>query len=242
MGKGDLLGIKALAFDTGGTIFNWHDRLVQAFDESVALPHTVQWRDVVNDWRRNSLKTMLGMVRPDENMDVVHRKTLDETLARFDLSDLDAASRTRILNAWYDLKAWDDVPAAIQAIRQLYPVISMTVLPLALVMENSRRNGIVWDAIISCEMTGIYKPHPQAYLSAAGWLRLEPSEILMVACHNIDLNAAKNLGMKTAFVHRPYEWGAGQRPDAGPNMQYDLVVDHFGQLANELVSNRKGAL
>ena len=31
----------------------------------------------------------------------------------------------------------------------------------------SRRNGLAWDAVISCEMIGVYKPHPEAYATAA---------------------------------------------------------------------------
>jgi hypothetical protein len=32
---------------------------------------------------------------------------------------------------------------------------------------------------------------------------LLPAQILMVACHNFDLNAALGCGMRTAFVRRP---------------------------------------
>ncbi|WP_167338412.1 HAD-IA family hydrolase [Paraburkholderia oxyphila] len=237
--KGNSLGIEALALDTGGTIFNWHDRFVRAFEEWVEPVDAVLWRDVVNDWRQRSLKTVLGKERAEDSMDMVHQRTLEETLAKFGLSHVDAARRTKILDAWYDLEAWDDFPASIRSIREKYPVVSLTVLPVALVMENSRRNDLVWDAIISCEMTGVYKPHPQAYLRAAAWLKLKPSAILMVACHNVDLNAAKNLGMRTAFVHRPEEWGPVHRPDAGPNMDYDFVVESFDDLAYELLSDRQ---
>jgi len=53
----------------------------------------------------------------------------------------------------------------------------------------------------------------------------------MVACHNFDLDAAKAVGFKTAFVRRPEEWGEAGPPDPEPSAHHDLVVDSFEELA-----------
>ena len=92
-----------------------------------------------------------------------------------------------------------------------------------------------WDAIISCEMIGVYKPQPQAYATAARWLALQPAQILMVACHNFDLNAAHAAGFRTAFVRRPDEWGPEGPPDPKPNRAYDFVVEGFDALAEQVL-------
>ena len=109
-------------------------------------------------------------------------------------------------------------------------------LPASLVVDVSRRNGITWDAVISCEMIGVYKPHALAYATAARWMGLEPAQILMVACHNFDLNAAHHAGFRTAFVRRPAEWGPTGPPDPNPNMDYDIVVSDFSSLAQAVLS------
>ena len=171
-------------------------------------------------------------------MDDVHRRMLDLTLAKFELEHLTAEEREEVLAAWYELDAWPDFPPAIARLRTAYQVISLTLLPVSLVIRNSRSNGIDWDAIFSCEMIGTYKPHPRAYTTAAAWLNMEPSEILMVACHNIDLNAAAKIGYRTAFVHRRTEWGPDGRADAGPNMEYDFIEESFEDLAQRLVPSR----
>ena len=75
------------------------------------------------------------------------------------------------------------------------------------------RNGIDWDCVVSCEMIGSYKPNPEAYSTCARWLGFRPEEILMVACHNFDLLAARKAGYRSAFVRRPDEWGAAGPPD-----------------------------
>ena len=56
----------------------------------------------------------------------------------------------------------------------------------------------------------------------------------MVACHNFDLDAAKTQGFRTAFVHRPDEWGAAGPPDPTPNSAHDIIVEDFPDLARAL--------
>jgi 2-haloacid dehalogenase len=119
-------------------------------------------------------------------------------------------------------------------LRRRYVVASFTLLTTSLVVDVSKKNGIVWDAIISCEMIGIYKTRPEAYRTAAKWLQLEPAEILMVACHNFDLDGARACGFQTAFVRRPDEWGPGGPPDPHPHPACTMVVDDFAQLAERL--------
>ena len=182
------------------------------------------------------MKRIVGQRRPDFNMDDVHRESLEETLTAFGLAGLNAHERQAIWRAWYELDAWPDFPPALLALRQVLPVVSFTMLPTALVMSVSRRNGLTWDAIVSCEMIGVYKPHAQAYATAARWMALEPSQILMVACHNFDLNAAHKAGFRTAFVRRPDEWGPEGPPDPNPNMAYDFIEDNFEDLRRHVLS------
>lgn len=231
------MNIKAIAFDTGGTVLDWHGGLVRAF-ERVAARHTgrVDWHALTNDWRRRTMVGICGQVRPPFHMDDVHRRVLDDTLAHFGLHDLSVGERDTLWHTWHQLDAWPDFPPALAALRQALPVVSFTMLPTSLIVDVSRRNAIVWDAIISCEMIGVYKPDPLAYQTAARWLNLAPAEILMVACHNFDLNAAQDAGMRTAFVRRPDEWGPAGAPDPNPNRHYDLLEDGFDGLRRSVLS------
>ena len=95
-------------------------------------------------------------------------------------------------------------------------------------------NGITWDCLICCEMLDVYKTQPEAYQRAAKLLQLRPDELLMVACHNFDLLAARREGYRTAFVRRPQEWGDAGPPDPIPDPSIDLVVDDFPALAAAL--------
>ncbi len=83
-------------------------------------------------------------------------------------------------------------------------------------------------------MIGIYKTRSEAYLTNAHWLELDPSEIMMVACHNFDLDAARACGYRSAFVRRPDEWGLGDPPDPVAKSHHDIIVNDFFELADRL--------
>ncbi|MBA3480046.1 MAG: HAD-IA family hydrolase [Lautropia sp.] len=231
--------IKALAFDTGGTVLDWHGGIVKTLIRvAEAQSLRADWHAVTNDWRRRTMKAIVGQTQPAFNMDDVHRRTLDETLLHFGLQAATAEQRHLIWRGWHELDAWGDFPAALSTLRLALPVVSFTMLPTALVVDVSRRNGLVWDAVISCEMIGVYKPHPDAYARAAQRMALAPAQILMVACHNFDLNAAHRAGFRTAFMRRPDEWGPEGPPEPNPNMEYDFVEDGFEGLVRSVLPGR----
>ena len=233
------MDIKALAFDTGGTVLDWHGGLVAVLSSiGAGYQLNLDWHQVANDWRRRAMKAIVGQIRPKFNMDDVHRLSLDESLTHFELQRFTLDEREAVWRAWHQLDAWPDFPAALAALRTTFPVVSFTMLPTSLVVDVSRRNGLVWDAVISCEMIGVYKPHAEAYATAARWMALQPQQVLMVACHNFDLNAAHQAGFRTAFIRRPAEWGPEGPPDPNPNMGYDFVEDGFDGLSRRLLAGR----
>ena len=227
--------IKALTFDTGGTILDWHGGISAALASVGARRGMVaDWPAITNEYRRRALKGMTRQVRPEFNIDDVHRRVLDELASEFGGSDLSEEDRREIVRAWHRLDAWPDFLAALVRLRRQYVVASFTILSTSLIVDVSRRNGLNWDCVVSCEMIGSYKPNPEAYATCAKWLGYRPDEILMVACHNFDLLAARKVGYRSAFVRRPDEWGGAGPPDPTPDPSHDIVVDDFGQLAERL--------
>jgi 2-haloacid dehalogenase len=228
-------GIKALTFDTGGTVLDWHGGLSRAMAEVAGRRGLkAEWAAATNEYRRRSLGTIVNQIGPRFNFDDVHRDQLDRVLDDFGLGALTKEERDEIWRAWFSLDAWPDFVPGVDRLRKKYPCVSFTLLTPRLVIDVSRRNGITWDCIISCEMLGVYKVRPEAYQATAKLLQLKTSEILMVACHNFDLDAARKEGMKTCFVRRPLEWGPAGPPDPDPNPGCDLVVDTFGDLASRM--------
>lgn len=231
--------IKALTFDTGGTILDWHTGFSSAL-KNLGDKYGVEkeWTTLANDLRRRSLKKMINLgeeAPPTYNFDGAHSSTLDEILEENNLGSASEEERRQI---WWDaphnFRCWPDFPAVLPKLRQKYICASFTLLSVRLITDTARINHLTWDAVLSCEIYGKYKLLPEAYTNTARLLQLAPSECLMVACHNFDLDAAKNVGFQTAFVRRPDEWGIEGPPDPVPNSQHDIIVDDFPALAQEL--------
>ncbi|PPR15105.1 MAG: hypothetical protein CFH37_01564 [Alphaproteobacteria bacterium MarineAlpha9_Bin7] len=231
--------IKALTFDTGGTILDWHTGFRTAMAELGAKYGVDKdWAALANELRRRSLKKMLNLGEkspPTYNMDDSHRLSLDEILTENELGATTAEERQNIWwNRVHSLRCWPDFPAVLPKLSEKYICASFTLLSVRIIVDTARENGLKWDAVLSCEIYGKYKLLPEAYMTTAKLLNLQPSQCLMVACHNFDLDAAKNVGFKTAFVRRPDEWGQEGPPDPNPNPHHDIIVDDFPSLANHL--------
>ena len=79
--------------------------------------------------------------------------------------------------------------------------------------DMAKHAGLPWDCILGAELVRHYKPDREVYQSAADFLDLQPADVMMVAAHLGDLRAAKTVGLKTAFVARPLEYGPAGKPD-----------------------------
>ena len=231
--------IRALTFDTGGTILDWHSGFSASL-AAVGAEHGLErnWHDIANELRRESLGKLLNLGKdepPAYNFDGAHRMVLDDLAERHGLQAFTDAQRHKIAyETVHNFECWPDFPAVLPRLRDKYICASFTILSFRIIMDTARRNGLSWDAVFSCEAIGKYKILPEAYDTVAHYLQLEPGQICMVACHNFDLNAAKKQGFKTAFVKRPQEWGNDTPPDPEPNPIHDIVVDDFPSLAQAL--------
>jgi 2-haloacid dehalogenase len=102
-----------------------------------------------------------------------------------------------------------------------------------LMANLARRNGYCWDAVLGSEIAGDFKPKPRVYLAAVEAFSLEPADCMMVAAHSGDLAAAAAVGLKTAHVARPSEYG----PDTGekaPTVPVDIAAADLHDLAAKL--------
>jgi 2-haloacid dehalogenase len=103
--------IKVLAFDTGGTVLDWHAGLTAAFAAwGAAQGIERDWHALANEHRRRSLHRMINTVDPGFNIGEVHRDVLGEL---FDENGLggSAEERQAIAERWHQLDAWPDFAA-----------------------------------------------------------------------------------------------------------------------------------
>ena len=234
--------VKALTFDTGGTILDWHSGFKEAFRViGKRYNYFKDWQFLSNELRRRSLKSMLNLGEnetPKYNFDDAHKFILLELINEHNLTKFTEKDINYIAyEAPHNFKCWSDFPETLPKLRETHIVCSFTILSYRIIIDTARKNGLAWDAVFSCEGIKKYKLLPEAYQTVAQNLQLEPEQCLMVACHNFDLDAAKSVGFKTAFVRRPDEWGAEGPPDPTPNPDHDIIVDNFPDLLKILEKN-----
>lgn len=85
---------------------------------------------------------------------------------------------------------------------------------IGLLANMAKHAGLPWDCILSAEDFGKYKPDPATYLGVARTFSVAPEEVMLVAAHYDDLEAARSNGLHTAFIERPIE--------SGPFVQADI--------------------
>jgi 2-haloacid dehalogenase len=98
----------------------------------------------------------------------------------------------------------------------------------------ARHAGLPWDAVLTAELFGRFKPDPAVYLGAARLLGLAPAQVMMVAAHPSDLAAAQRAGLKTAYIPRPTEYGPGGWMEPVGDTVFDLVAPSLDALAGQL--------
>ena len=236
----DLSNIRALAWDIGGTIFDWHHTIrAEVASLAEAQGAELDAAAFTNQWRFTMFRR-LALVRrgdlPWLNADQLHRRVLDEVLEDHPQLTLNFEQRDELNRVWHRLNAWPGAADALEALRSRYTVTVLTVMSWAIAVDCSKHNGISWDGILSCELLGHYKPEREAYEAGARLLGLRPEQVMMCAAHKGDLKAAAQAGMPTAYVPIPGERGEGNDPDMSPDPSFTVNAANFPDLTRQLLA------
>jgi len=236
----DANDVDSLLFDVFGTVVDWRSGIIRD-GEALSAEHglDVDWAAFADAWREAYVPSLLRVIRGEEpwrNLDALHRDSLDDLLDRFDLHDLPEDDVDRLNRVWHRLDPWPDAIPGLLRLRREYLVGSLSNGHVRLLTNMAKRAGLPWDVILSAELSGHYKPDAEVYETAVDFLDVDPDSVVMVACHEIDLDAAADAGLRTAYVHRPNEWGPeaaedAERPD---DSAYDVVADDVLDLAERL--------
>lgn len=230
--------VRVLLFDVFGTLVDWRTSIARdlaAFGAERGI--ACDWCAFVDAWRGAYVPSMERVRRgtiPWQNLDALHAASFDELAARFALPALSSHDRAWIVRRWHELTPWDDVPGAMERLHASFVTGSLSNGNVALLVDLARFARLRFDTILSAELFGHYKPDREVYLGAAGLLGCRPHDVMLVAAHNGDLAAAHSLGMRTAFVARPTEYGPAQEKDLVPDADVDVAVRDLGELADRL--------
>jgi 2-haloacid dehalogenase len=232
------LPTRALTFDVFGTVVDWRGSVIRE-GQYLAREKNLQvnWPDFADSWRAGYAPAM-QQVRTGElswtKIDDLHRLILDQLLVQFEITGLSEAERDHLNRVWHRLRPWPDARRGLRRLRRHFVLATLSNGNMALLTNMAKAARLPWDCILSAELFHHYKPDPEVYQGAAALLGLQPGEVMMVAAHNGDLQAARALGFKTAFVHRPREYGPHQTTDLVPDPDVDVVAQDLNDLAEQL--------
>ncbi len=208
-----LAAVKALFFDVFGALVDWRSGVAREAEAILApLGFALDWPDFADAWRGEygaGMEEVRSCRLPFSKLDVIHRRNLDRIAPHFGLENAPAAAMAELNLAWRRLDAWPDAGQGLARLRGRYLLAPVSNGNISLLVDLSRRNGFVFDAILGAEIAHDYKPKPDVYLKAAAALDLAPSACMMVASHSSDLTAAAACGLRTAHIARPLEHGPG---------------------------------
>lgn len=227
--------VEAMFFDVFGTCVDWRSTIIREGEQlNQDMGLDLDWAAFADAWRsmyQPSMERVRNGSRPWVALDDLHRESLEVLAGQFDLTRFSEGDLDHLNKVWHRLEPWPDTVAGLRALRERFVVAPLSNGNVALLVNMARRSGIPWDVILGAEVARCYKPLPQAYLNAAVLLRLRPEQCMMVAAHNSDLVAARECGMRTAFVCRPTEHGPDQASDLSATDDWDIITDSFVDLA-----------
>ncbi len=230
--------VRALTFDVFGTVVDWRSSVIaegQALGARTGLQ--ADWATLADAWRKGYFASMARVGRGElawDTIDALHRQVLDHLLPQHGLQALGEADRNHFNTVWHRLAPWPDTVAGLTRLKQRLTISTLSNGNLSLLVAMAKHGGLPWDAVLTAELFGRFKPDPAVYLGAARLLGLAPGQVLMVAAHPFDLVAAQQAGLKTAYIPRPDEYGAGGRMEPVGDAVFDIVATDFADLATQL--------
>ncbi|HVO95580.1 MAG TPA: haloacid dehalogenase type II, partial [Terriglobales bacterium] len=156
------------------------------------------------------------------------------TLKQLGIGTLSEEDKTHFNRVWHRLEPWPESVAGLQRLKSRFVVTTLSNGNISLLTNMAKFAGLPWDCILSAENVRRYKPDPSVYRLVPQLFDLAPQQVMMVAAHEHDLQAAQTHGLRTAFVHRPLEHGPGKGAPMPSKGKYDIVANDFVDLAEQL--------
>jgi 2-haloacid dehalogenase len=192
--------IDACVFDAYGTLFDFNSAASAARDELGD-----DWQRLSDLWRLKQLQYtwLRGLAQHHADFRQVTGDALDFALASLKIER--PGLRNRLMNLYLQLNTYPEVPAMLRALKdrgmKLAILSNGTPSMLAAVVRNSGLED-VFDAVLSVEEVGVYKPHPSVYALAAQRLGIAPARICFLSSNGWDAFSAKAFGFRVLWCNR----------------------------------------
>ncbi|MFG6518998.1 haloacid dehalogenase type II [Sulfitobacter sp. 1A13496] len=198
--------ITTCVFDAYGTLFDVAAAAREAAAEPAFAAIAETWPELAEHWRLKQLQYswLRAVTGAHDDFWQVTQEGLDWTLEKMNLAD-DPALRERLLALYWELRAYNEVPAMLRALKDggLNTAILSNGAPAMLDgAVQSAGIGELLDVSLSVESVGVFKPHASVYDLVGEHFGCAKDEVLFVSSNGWDAAAATGYGFTTAWVNR----------------------------------------
>ncbi len=215
--------ITTCVFDAYGTLFDVAAAARVAASEPGNERLAQTWEGLARDWRLKQLEYSWLRAITGDHVDFwqVTQDGLDWAMEAAGLDD--ATLRARLLALYWELGAYPEVPAVLNALKQAG--LNMAILsngsPAMLQgAVDSAGIGALFDDVLSVESVGIFKPAAPVYDLVGQRFGCDRASVLFVSSNGWDAGSAAAYGFTTAWVNR-----AGAPMDRLPARPQHIVPD-----------------
>jgi 2-haloacid dehalogenase len=222
MTKQPLPGIKVCVFDAYGTLFDFASAARACRDVlgEQLQPLTALWRDkqLQYTWLRAAQGRHADFWQ-------VTGDALDFALETLGLEN--RGLRDRLMQLYLQLEPFPEVPGVLRRLKQagykLAILSNGTPRMLDAAVTNASLEGL-FDAVLSVEEVGVFKPHPRVYRLATERFAVSAGAIAFQSSNAWDAHAASAYGMRAVWCNR-----YGQRKERLPG-DLDCEVKSLAEL------------
>lgn len=119
--------------------------------------------------------------------------------------------------AWSTLPVWSGAEEMLAALRPHCKLAVVTNCSVRLGRQAADRLGIAWDAVVTSEEAGYYKPDPRPYQMALDKLGVAAHDAAFVAGSGYDLFGTSQVGLRTYWHNRV----GLKRPEGAPQAELE---------------------
>lgn len=228
-------GTKALTFDLFGTVLDLGGSLTPYISDF--LKEHGSDKDAAEFWSQLRYRQRIEQYQ-DSLVDLGHSGYLETVEKAFSyvcrLNGLDPERSTikKWMESWQMLSPFPECVDALDRLKSRFKLVALSNgNPWFLDHLVKNRIKYDFDAVLSVELAGSFKPHPGVYRRAARELDMEVGELIMVSANSFDVMGARTCGLRGAYVNRyslPFE-------DTHERYMPDVTVTNFTELADALV-------
>src|ERR1700761_6223058 len=138
--------VKALVFDTFGTVVDWRGSIIE---EGTVWGKTkgivVDWGRFADRWRAGYAPAMEAVrtgKMPWTNLDHLHRALLEDLLKEFHIAGLSEEEKDHWNRVWHRLRPWPDAVGALRRLKRKYTIAPLSNGNMALLTDMAKHAGL----------------------------------------------------------------------------------------------------